>query len=88
MAEKAKFVGSIQHTEDTLQSLFKTAYRTYKQWRILTQMTIGFAMIAMAILADMGRILQAILLLIGCLLIVSGDLPASAQDVYRHAREW
>lgn len=79
MASQAKFVGSIQHTEDTLQRLFKTEYRTYHQLRILTQLAIGFAMAALALTVEMSRPLQAVLLLVGCLLMVGGDFPASVR---------
>lgn len=79
MANQAKFVGSIQHTEDTLQRLFKTEYRTYHQLRILTQLAIGFAMAALALTVSMDRILQTVLLLAGCLLMIGGDFPASVR---------
>lgn len=79
MANQAKFVGGIQHTEDTLQRLFKMEYRTYHQLRILTQLAIGFAMAALALIAEMDRILQAVLLLAGCLLMVGGEFPASVR---------
>ena len=55
MAAKAKFVGGIQHTEDTLQRLFKTEYRTYHQLRILSQLAVGFVMAAMALTVEMSR---------------------------------
>lgn len=77
MAAKAKFVGGIRHTEDTLQRLFKTEYRTYHQLRILSQLAIGFVMAAMALTMEMSRPLQGVLLLVGCLILVSGDLPAA-----------
>lgn len=77
MAEKAKFVGSIQHTEDTLQRLFKTEYRTYHQLQILSQLAVGFLMAALALTVEMSRPLQGVLLLAGCLIMVSSDLPAS-----------
>lgn len=77
MAGKAKFVGSVQHTEETLQRLFKTEYRTYHQLRILSQLAVGFALAALALTVEMSRPLQAVLLLAGCLIMVSGDLPAS-----------
>lgn len=79
MANKAAFVGSIQHTEDTLQRLFKTEWRTYHQLRILTQLAIGFAMAALALTVEMNRIVQALLLLAGCLLMIGGDFPAAVR---------
>lgn len=79
MANQAKFVGSIQHTEDTLQRLFKTEYRTYHQLRILAQLAVGFVMAALALTVEMSRILQAVLLLAGCLLMIGGDFPASVR---------
>lgn len=79
MADRAKFTGSIQHTEDTLQRLFKTEYRTYHQPRILAQLAIGFVMAALALTVEMDRILQAVLLLVGCLLMIGRDFPASVR---------
>lgn len=79
MANQAKFVGSIQHTEDTLQRLFKTEYRTYHQPRILAQLAAGFVMAALALTVEMDRILQAVLLLFGCLLMIGRDFPASVR---------
>lgn len=79
MADKAKFVGSIQHTEATLQRLFKTEYRTYHQLRILMQLAVGFVLAALALTVQMDRILQAVLLLAGCLLMIGGDAPAAFQ---------
>ena len=77
MAGKVRFVGSVQHTEDTLQRLFKTEYRTYHRLGILAQLAVGFAMAALALTVEMSRPLQGVLLLVGCLVMVSGDLPAS-----------
>lgn len=79
MADRAKFTGSIQHTEDTLQRLFKTEYRTYHQPRILAQLAVGFVMAALALTVEMSRTLQAVLLLIGCLLMIGRDFPASVR---------
>ena len=79
MADKAKFVGSIRHTEATLQKLFKTEYRTYHQLRILIQLAVGFVLAAAALTVRMDRILQAVLLLAGCLLMIGRDAPAAFQ---------
>lgn len=79
MADRAKFIGSIQHTEDTLQRLFRTEYRTYHQPRILAQLAVGFVMAALALTVEMNRTLQAVLLLIGCLLMAGRDFPASVR---------
>lgn len=79
MAHKPTFTGSIQHTEATLQRLFKTEWRTYHQLRILAQLAVGFVMAALALTVGMNRILQAVLLLVGCLLMVGGDFPASVR---------
>ena len=79
MAERAKFTGSVRHTEDTIQRLFKTEYRTYHQPRILAQLAVGFVMAALALTVEMDRILQAVLLLFGCLLMIGRDFPASVR---------
>lgn len=79
MADRAKFIGSVQHTEDTIQRLFKTEYRTYHQSRIFAQLAAGFVMAALALTVEMSRVLQAVLLLVGCLLMIGGDFPASVR---------
>lgn len=79
MADRAKFTGSIRHTENTLQRLFKTEYRTYHQPRILAQLAVGFVMAALALTVEMDRIPQAVLLLFGCLLMIGRDFPASVR---------
>ena len=79
MAEKIRFIGRIQHTEDTIQRLFKTEYFTYSKRRILARMLVGAAMVVTGLLYQRNRIVQVILLMIGCWLLFSRDFPASVQ---------
>lgn len=77
MAEKARFTGRVQHTEETIRLLFKTQYNTYEQLRMIVQMGAGMAMAVAAFLVPMNRVLQVLLAMLGCWLLVSKDFPAS-----------
>lgn len=76
MAEKIRFTGSVQHTEDTIRLLYKTEYYTYDQMRVLLRFLLGGAMAAAAFLVPMNRIVQILLIMAGCWLLVSKDFPA------------
>ena len=79
MEKAAKFVGSIHHTEDTIQLLYKTQYYTYDTLRVVIRLLIGAAMVVVGFSAVMPRPLQVLLLMGGCWLIVSKDFPAAVQ---------
>ena len=76
MAEQASFIGSVQHTPDTIQRLYKTEYYTYDTLRILSRFLFGGALIAAALILELPRPVQILLLLVGCWLIISKDFPA------------
>ena len=79
MAEQASFIGSVQHTPDTIQRLYKTAYYTYDTLRILSRFLFGGALIAAALILELPRPVQILLLLAGCWLIISKDFPAAVR---------
>ena len=79
MAEQASFIGSVQHTPDTIQRLYKTEYYTYDTLRILSRFLFGGALIAAALILELPRPVQILLLLAGCWLIISKDFPAAVR---------
>ena len=79
MADTVKFVGSIQHTEDTIQRLFRTEYYTYEKLRFLLRLAAGAVMAAAGALGAFSLPVKGVLMLIGCWLIVSKDLPADVR---------
>lgn len=79
MAEKASFIGSVQHTPDTIQLLYKTEYYTYDTLRILSRFLLGAALIVGGLMMALPRVVQIPLLLAGCWLIVSKDFPAAVR---------
>lgn len=77
MAKSARFSGSVEHTPDTIQLLYKTEYYTYDTLRILARFLLGAGFILAGITVAMPRAVQILLLLAGCWLIVSKDFPAT-----------
>lgn len=77
MAEKARFVGSVQHTEDTIRLLYKTEYYTYDQLRLLVRMLLGAALAAGGFLASgLHQAARILMMMAGCWFLVSKDFPA------------
>ena len=72
-----RYTGGIDHTEKTLELLFKTQYYTYQGLRMLVRMAIGFGMVAAALLLTLPMWARGMLMLIGCWLIVSKDFPSA-----------
>lgn len=82
-----RFTGKIQHTGETIRLLYKTEYHTYEKMRLLTRVVIGAVLIVLAVVAGLPIAAQAILLMIGCWLLVSRDFPsASKADKVTEAR--
>lgn len=75
----ARFRGKIDHTEETITLLYKTQYRTFETMRMLTRMAIGAVMAVLGLTVGMPMWARAILMLIGCWLLVSGDFPGVAR---------
>lgn len=80
----------IEHTEETLTQLYKTANLTYNMLGIIARMIFGLALILAALALEMPQALQILLMLIGCLVVVCGDFGSiyRAVDVVekRHGR--
>ena len=74
-----RFKGTIRHTEETIRLLYKTEYHVYEKMRLLTRVVIGAAMIVLALAAGLPLAAQAILLMIGCWLLVSRDFPSTSR---------
>lgn len=70
------FKGKIDHTEDTIEQLFRMQLYAYKKLYSLARMGIGFGFILMAVFLAFPMWLRGILLLLGAWLTVSRDFPA------------
>jgi hypothetical protein len=79
MAKKARFVGRIQHTETTIQRLYRTNYYTYDTKRMLARMLLGAVLVVVPFLVSIPQVLRVVMLLFGCWLLVSKDFPPSVQ---------
>lgn len=71
-----RYTASIEHSEKTIERLYRTQRRTYDKAKIFLRLLIGFGMVLAAALVAMPTWLKAILLLIGAWLMASGDFPA------------
>lgn len=74
-----RFTGSIQHTEDTIQRMYKTQYYTYEKLRMLLRMGFGAALAVIGVLSGFSLAWRGIMVLIGCWFLVSTDFPAVAR---------
>ena len=75
----AHFHGRIDHTEETIELLFKTEYYTFETMRMLTRMAIGAIMIVLGLTVEMPMWARGLLMLIGCWLLVSKDFPSAVR---------
>ena len=71
-----RFYGKIEHTEDTITSLYRVQYHAFSKLQMLAWMAVGFAMIMVAAFATIPLWAKTILLLIGALVITGVDFPA------------
>ena len=71
-----RYTASIDHSEKTIERLYRTQRRTYDKGRILLRLVLGFGMVLAAALVALPTWLKAILLLVGAWLMASGDFPA------------
>lgn len=72
-----RFEGGIKHTEETIRLLYKTESHTYGKMQILTKVAIGAILVLLALLGGVPMAARAVLLLIGCWLLVSRDFSSS-----------
>ena len=71
-----RFYGKIEHTEDTITSLYRAQYHAFSKIQMLVWMGVGFVMIMVAAFATIPLWAKTILLLIGALVITGVDFPA------------
>ena len=70
------FYAKIDHTEKTIESLYKAQYHTYEKSKMLLWMAVGFVFIFVAAFSSFPTWAKAILLLIGAWVVVSVDFPS------------
>lgn len=75
----AKYTAKIEHTEKTIEQLYRARYHNYEKGRMAVRFVIGIAAIFAAAFAPLHVILKGILLLIGAWMLVSMDFPAAMQ---------
>lgn len=71
-----RFYGKIEHTEDTITSLYRVQYHAFSKLQMLIWMAVGFAMIMVAAFAAIPLWAKTVLLLIGALVVTGVDFPA------------
>lgn len=76
MAAQIRYRGGIDHTQKTIELLFKTEYYTYEKARLLVRMGVGFALIVAGALLKLPMWAKTMMMLIGCWLVVSKDFPS------------
>lgn len=78
MAE-VRYHGKIDHTEKTIQQLYKTQYYAFEKRAILLRLALGLVLVGLAVFLSIPTWSKAILLLIGTWFLVSGDFRASVR---------
>lgn len=71
-----QFTAKIEHTEKTIESLYRAQYHAYEKPQMLAWMAVGFVLIFIAAFSSLPAWAKAIILLIGAWLVVSMDFPA------------
>lgn len=77
------YEAKIEHTEDTIRTMYVTEHQTYHQSSIMARIGIGLAMILAAFMIDIPYVAKVLLLALGCWLLVSRDFSSinRAEDV-------
>lgn len=70
------YEAKIEHTEDTIHTLYITEHQTYHQSRILARLGIGFALVLLAVMASIPTVAKILLMALGCWLLVSKDFAS------------
>ena len=73
------YKAEINHTEKTIQDLYKMQYYTYEKIRIIIRFLLGLALIIMAVSLSLPIWGRGALLLLGTWLAVSFDFPAQVR---------
>ena len=71
-----QFTAKIEHTEKTIESLYRAQYHAFEKPQMLVWMAVGFILIFVAAFSSFPAWLRAFLLLIGAWVVVSMDFPA------------
>lgn len=74
-----KYRARIEHTEKTVERLYKMQYYVYEKPRILLRMVFGFVLIIVAAAAALPVWARALLLMFGAWFVVSRDFPAAVR---------
>ena len=75
-----KFSAYIRHNQETVRLLFKTAYYTYHKKLIIYKLVLGILLNLIALTSDFSKTVQALLMMLGCMLIVSKDFLHHARS--------
>lgn len=73
------YEGLIEHNEESIRTLFKVTYYSYEMKKVIMCFVTGSVLAIIGLIGSIPDILQVILLLIGCWLLVSGDLPSKVK---------
>ena len=76
MSKVKRFEGQIEHTEESIRSLFKTTRNIYDTRRSALRMILGAALVTIGLVANVSLAMQGILIMFGSWLLVSKDFPA------------
>ena len=74
-----EYYGSITHTEETIHILFHMRYRIYYMNKVIALGAVGLLLAAMGWLLALPMWLEGCMLLIGCILFVGREFPATVQ---------
>lgn len=76
---KCLYTAKIEHTEKTIEAIYKAEYFAFEKLRIYLRLGIGVGLIALALLNELPIWLKGIMLLIGAWLAVSSDFQAQVR---------
>lgn len=74
-----KYEGRIVHTKETIRLLFRTAYYQFEMQRVAVRFLIGAALAAFGFLGAVSLAAQAVLMALGCWLVISPDFPSKCR---------
>ncbi|MBQ7053095.1 MAG: YcxB family protein [Clostridia bacterium] len=82
----AYFEAVMIYDDDTIRRMFKTEYYTYEKLRLIGRYVLAIALVAVALLARIPTIPQALCLMVGAWLFVTPDFPSKvrAEGVIQH----
>lgn len=75
----ALYRGKIEHTEKTIQLLYKTQYYTYDKTRMLLRLGLGIALVILSVALALPTWARAVIMLLGAWFMASGDFPSQVR---------